>query len=108
MPELWVFNVQALLAMIQHPMSCIKIADHDTFILSYLLEKPCVHLMILPHLKNVDDLSQIVPRALHYLFQCCLGDFKILFKCNTAQPLNDLFLSRLQKLEIQAMIDKRS
>ena len=107
MPELRIFNVQALLTMIQHPMSCIKIADHHTFVLCYLLEKPCVHLMILPHLKNVDDLSQIIPRALYYLFQCCLGDFKILFKCDTAQPLNDLFLSGFQKLEIQAMVDQR-
>jgi hypothetical protein len=68
MPELRVFDVQTLLTMIQHPVSSIEIADHDTFILCYLLEKSRVHLMILPHLKNVDDLSQIVARALYYLF----------------------------------------
>ena len=68
MPELRIFDVQTLLTMIQHPVSSIKIADHDTFIFSYLLEKSCVHLMILPHLKNVDDLPQIIARALYYLF----------------------------------------
>ena len=107
MPELRIFNVQALLAMIQHPVSCIKITYHHTFILSYLLEKPCVHLMILPHLKNINDLSQIIARALHNLFKSCPGDFKVLFKSDTTQPLNDLFLSGFQKLKIQAMVDQR-
>jgi len=56
MSKFGVFNMQTLIAMIQHPMSSIKVADHYTFVFCYRFQEASVQLMILPHLKNVDDL----------------------------------------------------
>jgi hypothetical protein len=52
--------VQAAFTVIQEPVSCIKVADHDRLILCNVLEEARVQLMVLPHLHDVYDLADVV------------------------------------------------
>jgi len=68
MAELGIFQVKTVLTMVKHSLSCVKVTYHHALILSYTLNKPLIHLMILPHLHYVNNLSDVIPRAFNHLF----------------------------------------
>ena len=62
--------------------------------------------MVLPHLKNVDDLPDVVARALHDLFQSRPINLKALLESNFPTPFNNSFLGGLNKLQVETMINQ--
>ena len=63
-------------------MGRIEVTDHDHFIFGDLTQHLSIQLGVLPHLEDVDDLSDVHARALHDTLKDLGVDFKLLISAN--------------------------
>lgn len=104
--ELRVFQVQIHLAVIQKPMRSIEVIDHDALVLAYVLQKPTVQLLVLPHLQYVDDLPYVHARALNDLSHRLTVNLKPLPLAYQLHPLGYLVQTRLLELQVVAVVQQ--
>lgn len=105
----WVFGIQRVSPVIKELTCGFEVVQHDFPILGYRVQKRLIacRCLIVPHLQDVDDLTNVVSRALNQSVNSYLVQIEAFTLSNFHHFLSDCLDWRLLEFEIVAVSYKR-